>query len=902
VTGPPTDRSPAQRHVAEQASLAQAVVAGAADAIMATDLSGRVALWNGGCEALLGWAADDMVGRPYEILVAEDRRTELARAVGAVVSDAASATLETSWLHRSGEVVPVCCRLSPVRDRTGAVVGASAIVRDASPQVELHRALEEAQQLAEARFTRSVVAQATLAPDGTITDVNPALCRLSGYQPAQLLHRSVLELVPEQDLEQVRAGLEQLRAGRLPESRHRRLLVHARGHLVETHVSAVAVGQDSGAVRRIDAVIEDLSGVAAAERELRVREARWRSLETHSTDVAMFCDQQARALFVGASVTARFGYTPQDLIGADGFGFVHPEDQPGARAIWTAAAAQPLGATRVFETRWRHADGSWRWVEQSLTNALDDPAIGAMVVNLTEISERKSAEAVLDELAGTDTLTGLASRVPLMAALEAALASGAASTAVAIIDITRLKVVNDAYGHLAGDDVLVGTAARLAQAVEGRGVVARVGGDSFAALLTDVDEVSQVFEACGDLLAAVEEPLEVDGHRLLLTATVGAAIGPAVDGGALLASAEAALTTAKDGLAGPMHVVRAESASAAVSRARLIEDLRRGLDNDELVVHFQPIMGLADNRPAAAEALVRWLHPDKGLLSPSAFIDVAEDSGLIIDVGHVVLREACRAAARWAHVGHRGTFHVAVNLSARQLTRGDVVDVVRQALADSGAAPESLMLEVTESAVMSDVAAAVRALQELRDLGLSVAIDDFGTGYSSLTYLKQFPVTTLKIDRSFVSGLGKHSSDAAIVTSVINLARALGLDCIGEGVETEQQRLVLQAFGCTFGQGFLWSPGLDAATFETWLGSAATARRGPTASPVARAAVAARPGPTRHLPVDDAVLSRIADLGATGASFATIAAALNADAQLTPRGKRWTSRSVAQLMGASALQ
>jgi EAL domain-containing protein (putative c-di-GMP-specific phosphodiesterase class I) len=365
------------------------------------------------------------------------------------------------------------------------------------------------------------------------------------------------------------------------------------------------------------------------------------------------------------------------------------------------------------------------------------------------------------------------------------------------------------------------------------------------------------------------------------------------------------LLTAKQGLTGRIHVARAESASASVSRARLLEDLSRAVDNDELVVHFQPVVAIADGRPVGAEALVRWKHPQKGLLSPGAFIAAAEDSGLIIEVGRDVLMRACAGAARWVSArGPHRPFHVAVNLSAKQLTRGGIVDVVREALQATGAPARCLVLEVTESAVMSDVDEAVHTLQELRNLGVGVAVDDFGTGYSSLTYLKRFPVTTLKIDRSFVGGLGHNSDDAAIVSSVISLARAMQLDCVAEGVETEQQRLVLQALGCSFGQGFLWSPALDADMFEIWLGAAVEDGDGGRGWQAPVAAPTATVGQQKAMPstqVSSAVLERIIELHGSGASLHTIAAALNGEQLLTGQRKRWTSRSVALLLATGSV-
>ncbi len=870
---------------AESNALAAALVGSAADAIIGMDRRGRVTVWNAGAESLFGWTADEMLGESVDVLHPPERRNELARVLRALAGSTEPTAWETERLHRSGALVPVSCRLSPIRNDSAKVVGACFLMREISHEVELRQQLEEARVAAEARFEQSVVAQATLSPDGVLLEVNDALCRLSGYLRKDLLGRAAVELVSDAGQDSSTCGLgtgAPLQAAGL---RHPQLLRRADGSLIETLVSLSPVRDRNGVIRRLEAVVEDVSATAAAERQLLLNEARWRSLASHSSDVAMLCTADAQLLFASEAALSVLGYRAEDLVDADGWSFVHPDDLAEVQAMFAAACSGAHGASWKFELRLRHADGGWRWVEETLSNHLHDPAVQAMVVNIVDITERKSSEAVLEELAGMDTLTGLATRAPLMAALDAAFAAGRAGrTGVAVVDLTRLKLVNDTFGHKVGDAALIEVGARLTRTVDGEGIIARVGGDRFAALIRDVDDISDMFEIAAALLDAVENPLQVEGRELMLTATIGAAIGPAVDSGALLASAESALTTAKEGLAGPMHITRAESSSAAVCRARLIEDLRRGLDSDELVVHFQPIMALPEGRPVASEALVRWQHPDKGLLSPAAFIGAAEDSGLIIEVGQVVLRRACHAAARWAQAGGSlSSFHVSVNLSAKQLTRGGIVDVVRDALSDSGASPDNLMLEVTESAVMSDVDAAVRTLQELRALGVAIAVDDFGTGYSSLTYLKRFPVTALKIDRSFVSGLGSNSDDAAIVTSVINLARSMGLDCIAEGVETEQQRLVLQALGCALGQGFLWSPAMDEETFGTWIGCEALEDRG-------------RPD---VLSLDAAVVDRVLDLSETGASPATIAAALNADQHLTTAGKRWTSRTVVQLLARS---
>ena len=296
----------------------------------------------------------------------------------------------------------------------------------------------------------------------------------------------------------------------------------------------------------------------------------------------------------------------------------------------------------------------------------------------------------------------------------------------------------------------------------------------------------------------------------------------------------------------------------------------------ELVVHYQPIVRLDDGSPVSAEALVRWAHPSKGLLSPTAFLGAAEDSGAVVELGRRVLLEACAAAATWPEVLGRRRLPVSVNVSPRQLVHGDLVAVVDEALEVTGLPPSALVLEITETAVLGDLQQVVTVLRRLRDRGVGIAADDFGTGYSTLAHAKQLPLTAVKIDRSFVGGLGRDAGDAAIVASLLSLAAALDLECVAEGVETEQQRLVLRTLGCDRAQGFLFCRPIDAA--------ALAARFAEPASDEATARSA---------------LARARRLRADGASLTTVAAALNSEGRTTSAGRRWSARSVALLLGAT---
>ena len=880
-SGTSADAVPADRLHAD-------LVRSASDAIMVMDQRGDIIFWNDAAEKLLGWTADEIVGRPATVLVPEDQLRDLYRIARDTFGAAQQAAMECVHLHKDGSRIPVSCRVSPLVDGAGRVYGASAIVRDNSRELALRRQLERSEQEAQLRFTHSVLAQVTADHEGRIIAVNDAACRLGGWSSEkELLGRRITDLMPPEDRAAAAEVLRQLQRGERDWSEHQRRLVHADGHLIDTRATVFALRDDTGRALRFEGSWEDITATVARQQALAESEERWRRLALHAADVAFMTDADGVVQYVSAAITHRFGYRSQDIVGKVGFDFFHPEDEPAVRAHWARAVAEPSSVV-TFQARVRGSDGSWRWIEETVTNSLHVPGVESMVANLVDITERRSPE-----FGG--------SRDELMAALDIALADDAAAAQVALVvlDLDRFKLVNRAHGHRVGDAVLEAVCERLRACVFEGELVARLSGDRFAVLLDGVDTIAGLTDRIGELQAVVSRPTELHGLSLVVSASAGAAHGPAPSAVALLQAAEAALVDAKADISRPLRAVEGTRSSTGTERALLVEDLRRGLLCDELEVQYQPVLSLTDGRVTGVEALVRWRHPDQGLLGPDAFIEAAEDSGLIIELGRHVLLAACRAAARWAH---RGTpdrpFQVAVNLSAKQLTTPGVVDLVRSSLATAGARPENLVLEVTESAVMADVDATSATLRELRRLGLAIAVDDFGTGYSSLTYVKRFPVTRLKIDRSFVGGLGVDADDDAIVASVVSLARAVHIECIAEGVETPRQLLALRTLGCDYAQGFLWSPAVDADELEDWLevhDPVAVVRppAGETATPTAE--------PASSLPAPPALLARIEELQSQGASLRTIAAALNAEQVLTPEGKRWHPRSVAQIIAAQQL-
>ena len=430
-----------------------------------------------------------------------------------------------------------------------------------------------------------------------------------------------------------------------------------------------------------------------------------------------------------------------------------------------------------------------------------------------DLTGERLAEAQLAHLAQHDALTGLPNRTVLTERINQALAERAGAgtmTALLFCDVDGFKNVNDAYGHQVGDDTLRLIALRMIEAVRPDDTVARIGGDEFVVLcrgLTKASDATAIAARIRDALAlpTPSVPVELD-----ITISIGIALS--VDGDdatpdSLLRDADEAMYKAKRQGANVIEIFDEPLRQVASSRLRTLTELRRARIQGEFLLHYQPVMDLAAEARIGDEALIRWRHPTRGLVPPDQFIPFAESSGLIIDIGAWVLREACRQAAIWSRCGDGRSLDMSVNVSSRQLAQGaGLVAAVGLALAESGIAPQSLVLEVTESALMDDAAAALRVVQELKSLGVRIAIDDFGMGYSSLVYLKNFPVDLLKIDRTFVAGLGRDKDDAAIVRSVIDLAHALEIEAVAEGIETRSHLQLLQGMGCGYGQGFLWSP------------------------------------------------------------------------------------------------
>jgi diguanylate cyclase (GGDEF)-like protein/PAS domain S-box-containing protein len=564
-----------------------------------------------------------------------------------------------------------------------------------------------------------------------------------------------------------------------------------------------------------------------AEAEAR-GEARFRTLVHHSSDVITLADADLVISYQTPSIARLLGYPAEELAGTSLADLVHPEDQLALHTAHDEAITGLRGDT-VSSLRLRHRDGSWRHVQSVHTNLLGDPDVGAVVVTTRDVTAQKQLEAQLQHNAFHDALTGLANRALFTDRLAHALARtdrGAEPVAVLFVDLDDFKAVNDGSGHSAGDRLLADVADRLRRVLRPGDTIARLGGDEFAVLIEDAGDPRHAEATAERLLAALAAPFAPleggDDEQLRISASVGIATGEAGrhDAAELLRHADVAMYAAKEAGKGRSAVFAPDMDSAIIGQLRLKAELARAVEQGQFTVHYQPTVELATGRFAGVEALVRWQHPERGLVPPMDFIPLAEQTGLIVPIGRFVLREACRQMREWqaAHPSEP-PMTVSVNLSARELDEPSLVDAVRDVLAETGLDPAHLVLEITESLLLVDLPATTGTLLELRRLGVRLAVDDFGTGYSSLAYLENLPVDILKIDKSFVDRIGEAGPDVAgnrvrqqpvMVSAISQLGHALRLQLVAEGIEQPEQLSTLRGLACQFGQGYLFARPLPA--------------------------------------------------------------------------------------------
>jgi diguanylate cyclase (GGDEF)-like protein/PAS domain S-box-containing protein len=646
-------------------------------------------------------------------------------------------------------------------------------------------------------------------PAGAIIDANAAAAEMLGYRLDDLLGQP-LSAIGLEGCGALLASLNSDATTTAPPLRHCETLLHRQGGdtlpIDLTHRVAVVEGTHFGVLLGRDA-----SARIAAESKLRLA-AR---VISRSGEGIIISDAKGLIVEVNKAFETITGYSRADALGRNpNFLSSGRQDKEFYRRMWQTLHAEGFWQGEIWNRR-KNNEIFPEWL--SLSAIRDDGGeITHYVATFSDVTEAKANEARIQHMAHHDFLTGLPNRFLLTDRFKQVAAAAERNDtryALLFIDLDRFKNVNDTLGHSIGDQLLRDVASRLGSIVRGTDTLSRQGGDEFLVLLGEVETPEAAAIVARKLMQVLGEPFLLDGHPITVTPSIGIAVSPedGTDLDSLLKHADLAMYDAKQQGRNNYQFFRREMNARSLELLLMESDLRQALRKSEFELHYQPQISVSSGQPQGLEALLRWRHPERGLVSPADFIPMAEETGLILPIGQWVLNTACQQLANWRTNGWP-ELRVAVNLSAAQFRQQDLLTQVEAALAAANLPADALELEVTESILMIDAEGTAKMLNALNAMGVTLAIDDFGTGYSSLAYLKRFSVSTLKVDRSFVNGIGIDGEDAAICSAIIGLARSLRLDVVAEGVETQAQYDWLAKAGCHIIQGYFTGRPAPAAT------------------------------------------------------------------------------------------
>ena len=790
-------RDVSERNTARQGLLHMAaIVENSADAIIGKTLDGVVTSWNPAAEKMFGYSSQDAIGQSVDILSPEDRIGEIAPILARIKAGLSVDHFHTVRVRKNGTLFPVSLSISPIRDAKGTVVGACTITRDVTKEKE---AFDAARSMIESSLD-SLVA---IGPDGKITDANEATVKITGIPRAELIGTAFSECFTEPGNANAIYQLV-FEAGMAVD--YPLTMRHRDGTLIEVLYNASVYHDAGGKVLGVFAAARDVTAQRHAAQNARslaaVEDLVRTVLASASIGIALV---ESDGLFrvVNRALCDLLGYDEAWFLTHRVRDIVHPDE---AEELAPDHAQVIAGSDDADVTNLRliRADGATVWVRRvGVPIRGDEGQPNRIMIQVQDITAEHEAQEALTYQALHDPLTGLHNRAWVLDILAFDLRDAKRaghSVGALFVDLDNFKVVNDSLGHAAGDEVLATVANRIVAALRPGDRVGRFGGDEFVIVVQDVQDVREVERCAERVSASIAVELQVRGHRIVPASSIGIATSTSSSTPeSLLQDADSALSRAKGSGRASWHFFDAAMHAQALARLTVEEQLREAIANRQFVVYYQPIVALADARVVGYEALVRWAHPTRGLLSPVDFLDVAEDTGLITDIGAQVLDQVCALLADRPNLPGP----ISVNVSAVQLSVPGWRTSVQDTLAAHRVDPARIVIEVTETAVLSLVDSARQSIASLRELGVGIHVDDFGTGYSSISVLRDLPVTGVKLDLRFVHDLTTGDSQAnALSRGVSGLVEGMKLLGIAEGIETSTQTDLLRAQGWEYGQGY----------------------------------------------------------------------------------------------------
>jgi diguanylate cyclase (GGDEF)-like protein/PAS domain S-box-containing protein len=776
------------------------------DAIIGKTLEGVITSWNRAAEKMYGYTMTEAVGQNISFLLPPARQAEIRELMERIGDGQSIDSLETQRLTKTGSLLDVSVSISPIKDADGRITGTSTIARD----ITLRKRAEEQLNLQSAALKAADNAVFITDHEGTILWVNRSFTTLTGYSQEEALGKNVRLLKSGEQSESFYANLwSTISSGKVWKGE----IVNRRkdGTTYPEEMTITPVTRDDGnpANRYFIVIKQDITERKLAEEMLQNNANKYRVLFEDSADANWLMDEKG-FLDCNSAALKMFGYSaaaemkhPSDISPLN-----QADGTPSRAASEKKITAAFLNGKERFEWLHQRKNGKVFPAEVCLT-ALTLSGRRTLLATVRDITDRKVAEERVQYLAYYDALTGLPNRTLLQDRLFKALAGARRQkdkVALLFLDLDGFKNINDSLGHSVGDLLLQEVAERLKIWGRERDTVARLGGDEFLIMLTSVENSADIAVAAERLMKAMTAEFVVQGHSFSVSCSIGVSIFPehGTDCETLIKNADAAMYGAKENGRNNFRFFSDEMNALAVERLTLESSLRLALAREELFLMYQPQMDVVTGTVTGLEALLRWQHPDLGLVPPDKFIRIAENSGLIVPIGEWVLRTACRQAQSWQDEGLPAVT-VAVNVSAVQFRQQGFCELIRNVLHETGLAPQCLELELTESLLLANAEVMLSVVEQLKAIGITLAIDDFGTGYSSFSYLRQFQVSRLKIDRSFIRDVAVKPDDAAITTAIISMAKSLNLKVIAEGVEDEAQMSFLRTHHCDEIQGYYFS-------------------------------------------------------------------------------------------------